>query len=204
MTSVIKDIFPVINDTSITASSLDYAEANALRYTAGYVLQALTKKVNRSANLLKIELLSCLKELMEGIVHDRYCTVYDLMIIYIVAGDSAELCDEDESNEWVKALDRGGLIHISDELYGMFVSMEMELRKHLKLGNNVNIKDTAITEILKNEDVLFNWCLVSINWDEAELNELLKLIIQHWITVCRFSFVSISSEMRSLHKNLKD
>ena len=203
MTSVIKDIFPVINDTSITASSLDYAEANALRYTAGYVLQALTKKVNRSANLLKIELLSCLKELMEGIVHDRYCTVYDLMIIYI-AGDSAELCDEDESNEWVKALDRGGLIHISDELYGMFVSMEMELRKHLKLGNNVNIKDTAITEILKNEDVLFNWCLVSINWDEAELNELLKLIIQHWITVCRFSFVSISSEMRSLHKNLKD
>ena len=111
---------------------------------------------------------------MQGIVHDRYCTVYDLMIIYIVAGDSAELCDEDEFNEWVKAIDRGGLIHISDELYGMFVSMEMELRKHLKLGNNVNIKDTAITEILKNEDVLFNWCLVSINWDEAELNELLK------------------------------
>jgi hypothetical protein len=68
--------------------------------------------------------------------------------------------------------------------------MELELRMHLKLGNEVNIKDSALSEIIKNEDVLFYWTLVSINWDEAHSNELLKLIVQQWTTVRGFSFVS--------------
>ena len=79
---------------------------------------------------------------------------------------------------------------MSDELYMMFQSMELELRKHLKLGNDVNIKDNAMKELMNNEDVLFYWSVVSVNFDEAESNELLKLIIQHWITVRGFSFVS--------------
>ena len=41
---------------------------------------------------------------------------------------------------------------MSDELYKMFESMELELRKHLKLGT----------------DVLFYWSLVSVSIDEAE------------------------------------
>lgn len=105
-------------------------------------------------------------------------------------GDNDEDSDERESEEWVRAIDRGGLILVSDELYMMFQSMELELRKHLKLGNDVNIKDNAMKELMDNEDVLFYWSLVSVDFDEAESNELLKLIIQHWITVRGFSFVS--------------
>ena len=45
MTSVIKDIFPVLN-ISVTPKSLHYAEVNALRYTAGYVLRALRKIIH--------------------------------------------------------------------------------------------------------------------------------------------------------------
>ena len=68
--------------------------------------------------------------------------------------------------------------------------MELELRKHLKLGTDVNIKNAAKEEIMKNEDVLFYWSLVSVSFDEAESNELLNQIIQQWITVRGFSCVS--------------
>lgn len=105
------------------------------------------------------------------------------------------MCDEHESQQWVKEVDRSGLIHVSDDLYMVFLSMEMELRRHLKLGNDINIKDTALGEIMKNEDVLFYWSLVSVNWDETHSNELLQLIVQQWITVRGFSFVSGFMEM---------
>ena len=53
------------------------------------------------------------------------------------------------------------------ELYKMFQSMELELWKHLKLGTDVNINNTAKEEIMKNEDVLFYciglWCLCPLN-----------------------------------------
>ena len=38
---------------------------------------------------------------------------------------------EDDSNDWMVAVDRGGLKHTSDMLYMVFLSAERELRKHL-------------------------------------------------------------------------
>ena len=67
MKLVIKKIFPVTDDESRnTVSSLEYHECNAIRYTAGYVLRSLYKKVSRSANPLKSSLLQCLKDMSEG------------------------------------------------------------------------------------------------------------------------------------------
>ena len=69
LTYIIKDSFPVINDMSVAAQSLDYEEANALRYTAGYILRAVSVKVTRSARSHKVELLNCIKEILEGMLH---------------------------------------------------------------------------------------------------------------------------------------
>lgn len=111
-------------------------------------------------------------------------------IFFNYVGVSDEGNEECESEEWIKAIDCGGLVRVSDELYKMFESMELELRKRLKLGTDVNIKNAAKEEIMKNEDVLFYWSLVSVSFDEAESNELLNQIIQQWITVRGFSCVS--------------
>lgn len=48
-------------------SSLDYLEANALRYTAGYVVRAVKKKCMRSAHPLKDEVILCISDLEEDI-----------------------------------------------------------------------------------------------------------------------------------------
>ena len=77
-------------------------------------------------------------------------------------GDNDEDDDERESEEWMRAIDRGGLIFVSDKLYMMFQTMELELRKHLKLENDVNIKDNVMKELMNNDDVLFYWSLVSV------------------------------------------
>ena len=54
---------------SVAAQSLDYKEANALHNTAGYILHAVSVKVTRSARSHKVELLNCIKEILEGMLH---------------------------------------------------------------------------------------------------------------------------------------
>ena len=62
---------------------------------------------------------------------------------------------------------------------------------------------------MKNEDALFYWSLVSVNWDETHSNELLQLIVQQWITVRAFHLLVVlwrctSKEIRSQHRKQKD
>ena len=46
---------------------------------------------------------------------------------------------EDDSNDWMVAVDRGGLQHTSDMLFMVFVSVEEELRKHLPAATTLNV-----------------------------------------------------------------
>ena len=71
--------------------------------------------------------------------------------------------------------------------------MEIELRKHLKYNYDTSIKD-ALAGIISDEEVLFYWSMVAVNWDETEANELLKVISQHWITIRGFSYASAFME----------
>ena len=91
--------FPVrVQETqSCPKRKLSYNEKNALRYAAGYVMRHLKQKVKRSAHLLKDELEFCLTELTE-----------------------TDEDQDDESEDWVMAIDRGGLKHIRNMTYMMF------------------------------------------------------------------------------------
>ena len=66
---LLKDHFsvPVTNDeasTSMTQMSLSYEECNALRYSIGYVVRSLIKKLNKSKHSQKEEMIQCLCELI--------------------------------------------------------------------------------------------------------------------------------------------
>ena len=62
--------FPIVksdtNEVATVSASLDYQEANALRYSAGYVIRALKSKLERSASPAKKELILCLGEMIEN------------------------------------------------------------------------------------------------------------------------------------------
>ena len=94
-------------------------------------------------------------------------------------------------------VNRGGLVTIDDVMYQLLVSIELELRQHFTVPNatiNESLRDLAFREILQNEDVLFYWAVASVNWDSTEASELLKKIVEHYITVRGFSFASAFME----------
>ena len=170
--NMIKQQFQLTNQEEQGGSdqALSYNEKNALRYAAGYVIRHLQKQVKRSAHPFKDELEFCLIELNET--------------------DNEE---SDESEDWVKNIDRGGLKHITNMTYMMFESMEIELRRHLRIADMAHgsgIKDKVKTEIVSNEDVRFYWCIVSADWDEEKSQCLLHMICDLWITIRGFSTVS--------------
>ena len=99
--------------------------------------------------------------------------------------------DEEEqlfhSEDWTYISNHGGLIHISDTTYLLFVTMELEIRKwssQMQLGSNY--KDTVTEKLMKKSDLLQCWSCISINWGE-ESKELLKMMVDHFITVRGFS-----------------
>ena len=85
---------------------LSYEEKNVIRFIGGYILRALNKKMERSLQPLKKELLLCLSDLLED--------------------DTATY---DESCDWLDIKDRGGLTRVSHNMFLLISSMEIVVKK---------------------------------------------------------------------------
>ena len=109
-----------------------------------------------------------------------------------MSGDEME---ERGTEDWTNLIDRGGLWHISDTTYSLFHSMEEEIRKYLIPSTLNNSKEKIIKSIVENEEVLFEWCMISSNANEPESNELLHMIVELYVTIRGFSFASSIVEM---------
>ena len=102
--------------------------------------------------------------------------------------------DEDDllfdSDDWTFISDRGGLIHINDMTYMVFLTMELEIRKSLAdITTITNFKDKATANILS-KDLQQCWSNVSQDWKkETDSEVLLQLIVEQYITVRGFSAV---------------
>ena len=81
-----------------TACTLSYEEKNALRYAAGYIPRNLMSKLKRSACHNKESLSMCLLDIIEE-----------------------DCMGDDESQDWVKLVNRGGLNYINNDMF-IFVS----------------------------------------------------------------------------------
>ena len=77
-------------------------EANALRYAAGYVLK------NRFSKRLEI-----------------------VVFLSSLGKEGVECSFLEYTKEWVKHVNRGGLFQVNDEVFCLFVEIEMQLRRHL-------------------------------------------------------------------------
>jgi len=103
--------FP-ITATQLTSQepSLSYEEMTALRYAAGYIPRHLKKRLTKSAHPLKNELTLCLLDPLQ----DEEDNIF-------------------HSADWVNAVDRGGLKHVNNATYHVFLAMELEIRRHLSV-----------------------------------------------------------------------
>ena len=173
MEEMIKIHFPVTTEQRECSATLDYEEHNAIRYTAGYVLKALLRKINHSSYPLKEELALCIEELKEE-------------------GSAFSHASE----EWLKAIDRGGLVHVSDMTYMLFTAMEQALRPCLvTMEKSAALDIKEVSKIIEtDENVLFYWSILSVNWEEGAAEALLCMLVERWITLRGFSSASALME----------
>ena len=102
--------YPLEHEFAEEEDSLDYEERSGLRYTAGYTIRALLKKVEQSKSKQSEEL-KCLEEMIDN-------------------DDSI-----DDSAKWTKSIDRGGLIYVNDIVFSVFAEMELAVRRNINKKN---------------------------------------------------------------------
>ena len=91
-------------------------------------------------------------------------------------------------------IDRGGLFHISENMYTLFHAMVEEVHDHLRKTPAHKITDgfkqKLISSIASNEDVLFHWSVLTADAEEEDAQTLLKMVIELWVTIRGFAFAS--------------
>ena len=100
---------------STSSRNLSFIEENAVRYTAGYVVRKLEHKYSHQSTQEAIECCTALKE-MAGKLKTR---------------DTVPCASEHRSSEWTGLTDRGGLYHVEDTVYDLFVAIEHIANKEL-------------------------------------------------------------------------
>ena len=143
--------------------SLDYNERNAVRYISGYITRSVYRTLKDSKHKFKDELCLCLAELNDV--------------------DPGEM--EDESNEWMNEVDRGGLKHVTNMTYMLFASAELEIRKYLAKSqgrHELNIA-AAKDNVIASEDVQFYWCMATSDWEAEVSSVLLDMLIERFVKI---------------------
>ena len=98
-----------------------------------------------------------------------------------------------ESEEWTELMDRGGLKHISDTMFDFFCSLEVVFQSNVyseSAGEKESMRGMLLKKMVEDEDVLMCWSFVAVNWQEDESVALMNLMIDHWITLRGFGYVS--------------
>ena len=188
---VIQEHFSMKDQPSKEITSyFSYEELNALRYTAGYVIKAVLQKIEKSKSYtnLREEMVLCLTDLKEkeeraGMIDSNFIIICEPLTIITES-------HRHQSSDWVDRVDRGGLQHVNDIAFTLFATMELEFRRHIDISDGSEIKSKAIENILESDDVQVYWESLSSEWEDEVASILLKLIVEHWVTIRGYSQAS--------------
>ena len=152
-----------------TSEELGADEDNIIRYMAGYIPFKLMKVYEKKDAQEDVNVLDCLSEMA-------------------VAGAGDDLYAY--TQEWTRAINRGGLFEVKDSVYIFFRKLEIRMRgilpQHLLRGN-VD-KEAVHTHILQDKDLLSDWDDLSSQLSYKKASVLLKEIINLWMTIRGHAF----------------
>ena len=96
------------------------------------------------------------------------------------------------TTEWMRLINRRGLYQVNNMSYLLFREIELEFRKHVRSSNlqmgHLSSRDNVIRAIVENDNILFQWCLLATDLEEAEEQQLLPMIVELYVTTRGFSF----------------
>lgn len=189
-TSSLKEILlqqPQVSEkTSSQKPTLMADEENALRYASGFVAMKLLKTLKKRDDMKSAQFRECLSH-MANVGNDSSFYAY--------------------TTEWIKSVDRGGLFHVNDTTYILFKAIELKTKEVLPehLLSRSAKKEDLVTKIVGDADVQQHWCMAAVDiMDEEDADELLKMIVDLWITMRGFAITSLWMEeyKRATAKNV--
>ena len=144
-------------------------EENAVRYTAGNIIRKLENRYSKEKTESGIECTRTLRD-MGGQLHTR------------------SKSSDQRSSDWTHLIDRGGLYHIEDLVYSLFLAIELISHNELstilgKRGKNADkIRKDKLQWLCEDEEIQFLWCLISPVTIHEKSQTLLRDIIHLWLT----------------------
>ena len=154
-------------------------EESALAYVGGYIIRSLREKIERSKPELMLEMVIGLYSFRED---SEQCEESD--------GDGSE----DETVDWVKMVNRGGLFHCRIEFKHFLYAIEYVVKQEMRLGKEsamkAGFKEKMSSIIRQDEDVLFWWstlCAIT-DVDNTTAEALLPQIVALYVTIRGFAF----------------
>ena len=108
--------------------------------------------------------------------------------------------DAENTDEWVRAVNRGGLWKVTDKAYQLLLIMENELRNKFRLHSvSDESRREMVESLLTNDDLLFQWCFCATDLQQDTTNALLKQIVELFLTVHGHGF---ASSLLEVYKNI--
>ena len=100
---------------------------------------------------------------------------------------------------WTNLVDRGGLWHMNDQTYRLFVALEYSIRQRLTMATASKQEEGArshlIEAIMACDDVKFQWCLLATEMEDKIASALLTQLVSLYVTIRGFAFVSSCIEL---------
>ena len=155
--------------------NLTFVEANAVRYTAGFIIRKLQTRYTKQKGEEAQQCAKALKE-MAGKLSQLQ--------------SPSEPVSQDRSREWTVLADRGGLYHVNDNVYSLFVALELTVNEELttvlqKKGKGIEkVKKENLSWLCDEKEIKDLWataCPSTIE-DESTRRSLLKEIAFMWVT----------------------
>jgi len=106
----------------------------------------------------------------------------------------------DQSQEWLKRRDQGGLKHVNTAMCMLIVAIEIKLQTVIQQQPSEQLKldqtSTVMTTLNNDKQVQYHWDVVSRHWEPEEAEALLPMITQLWVTMRGYSYASAKVEQR--------
>ena len=83
------------------------------------------------------------------------------------------MCGHDESEgkgtkDWINAVDSGGLWHVNNQMYSFFMPLKTWFTRFTVWRLTDGSKQQLITTLESNEDILFQWCMLTASADDDD------------------------------------
>ena len=114
----------------------------------------------------------------------------NVLVLYLGDMNSSDKSGDEE--DWINAINCGGLWQINDDVFQTFLTMEELVREDLCLDKCTfdTHKDKIIEKVATNADVLHLWSFCVPDADKSVSHTLLRKVVELYVNIRGFAFAS--------------